>query len=304
MHANRCRARWVDQVWWHRTTAFATRHSFTPTTASSSPARPRSSADAVAAGEPILVVVDAAKIAALRTVLDGDAERVQLADMATVGRNPARIIPAWRTFVDQHSANGQRLRGISEPIRAGRSQEELVECRHHEALLNEAFVDTAGFWLLCPYDTAALEPGRDRPSPRTPTRFIDRAGHRHPSRHYHGAEATRLFQEPLPEPPAGAVVYEFGAADLASVRHLAAQHAVDGGAGGPRPGRGSRSRRAGNQQRAPWRRRRPATAMATTRSTDMRGTRPRTCGRPAGRAAPPGRWPGRRTRSLGRQPDL
>jgi MEDS: MEthanogen/methylotroph, DcmR Sensory domain len=72
--------------------------------------------DAVTAGEPILAVVDAAKITALRAVLDGDAERVQFADMATVGRNPARIIPAWQAFVDQHRAKRQRLRGISEPI--------------------------------------------------------------------------------------------------------------------------------------------------------------------------------------------
>ena len=98
----------------------------------------------------LYAVVDAAKIAALRAVLDGDAERVQFPDMATVGRNPARIIPAWQAFVDQHSAKGQRLLGISEPIWAGRSPDELIECHHHEALLNEAFVDTAGFWLLCP----------------------------------------------------------------------------------------------------------------------------------------------------------
>jgi anti-sigma regulatory factor (Ser/Thr protein kinase) len=184
--------------------------------------------DAVVAGEPIMVVVDAAKVAALRTVLDGDAERVQLADMATVGRNPARIIPAWQAFVDQHSADGQRLRGISEPIRVGRSPEELVECRHHEGLLNEAFVDTAGFWLLCAYDTAALGPVVIDQAHGT-HRFIARAGQSHLSRHYHGAEATRLFEEPVPEPPAGTVVYEFGAADLASVRRLAVQHAVTAG---------------------------------------------------------------------------
>jgi anti-sigma regulatory factor (Ser/Thr protein kinase) len=183
---------------------------------------------AVAAGEPILVVVDAAKIAALRTVLDGDAERVQFADMATVGRNPARIIPAWQAFVDQHSAKGQRLRGTSEPIWAGRSPDELVECQHHESLLNEAFVDTTGFWLLCPYDTATLERVViDQAHGTHP--LIDRAGQSHPSRHYHRADATTLVQEPLPEPPAGAVVYEFGAADLASVRRFAAEHAVAAG---------------------------------------------------------------------------
>ena len=83
--------------------------------------------DAVASGEPILVVVDGAKIAALRTVLDGDAERVQFADMATVGRNPARIIPVWQAFVDQRSAKRSTPTrhkradlGRSQPGRVGR----------------------------------------------------------------------------------------------------------------------------------------------------------------------------------------
>jgi anti-sigma regulatory factor (Ser/Thr protein kinase) len=180
--------------------------------------------DGVAAGEPVLVVVDAAKIAALRTVLDGDAETVQFADMATVGRNSARIIPTWRSFVDQHDADGRRLRGISEPILVDRSPDELVECRHSEALLNVAFVDTRGFWLLCPYDIVALDPV-----------VIDQAHgthpgiYRHPGRQFHAAVATALVEEPLPEPPAGVVAHAFGAAGLASVRRFAARHAVAAG---------------------------------------------------------------------------
>ena len=37
------------------------------------------------------------------------------------------------------------------------SPAELVECQRHESLLNLAFADTAGFRLLCPYDTSALD---------------------------------------------------------------------------------------------------------------------------------------------------
>jgi MEDS: MEthanogen/methylotroph, DcmR Sensory domain len=44
------------------------------------------------------------------------------------------------------------LRGIGEPLFATRSADELVECQRHEALLNLAFQDAPGFWLLCPYD--------------------------------------------------------------------------------------------------------------------------------------------------------
>src|SRR5436190_13626058 len=64
------------------------------------------------AGEAMLVVVDAAKIAMLREELGADAEAVQFADMADVGANPARIIPAWREFVDRHAGPGTPVRGV------------------------------------------------------------------------------------------------------------------------------------------------------------------------------------------------
>ncbi len=45
------------------------------------------------------------------------------------------------------------MRGIGEPVWAGRSQAELDECYLHESLLNVAFADRPSFQLLCPYDT-------------------------------------------------------------------------------------------------------------------------------------------------------
>jgi len=86
-----------------------------------------------------------------------DAERVQFVDMATLGGNPARIIPAWREFVDAHAANGQPLRGVGEPIWAGRRAPEVLECQLHEALLNLAVDPDTPLWLRCPYDVSALE---------------------------------------------------------------------------------------------------------------------------------------------------
>jgi MEDS: MEthanogen/methylotroph, DcmR Sensory domain len=97
------------------------------------------------ADEPTLVVVDAAKIRTLRSQLNGDGERVLFADMADVGTNPARIIPAWRDFVDEHAVGGRSVSGIGEPIWAGRSASELVECQLHESLLNLAFASGRTF---------------------------------------------------------------------------------------------------------------------------------------------------------------
>ena len=55
--------------------------------------------DAVAAGEPVMVAIAAEKIALLRARLGEDADAVVFADMAELGANPARIIPAWQEFV-------------------------------------------------------------------------------------------------------------------------------------------------------------------------------------------------------------
>jgi anti-sigma regulatory factor (Ser/Thr protein kinase) len=190
--------------------------------------------DALAADEPILVVVGRAKIERLRRELDGDAERVQFADIAEVGANPARIIPAWRQFVSVHSAEGRGLWGIGEPIWAGRTPAELVECQRHESLLNLAFAGTEGFRLLCPYDTEALgtEVIREACSSH-PTLVED--GRRSASAGYRGLNAAAApFDEPLPEPAAPADEFDFHAGTLAAVRSLVGERAVAAGIGGQR----------------------------------------------------------------------
>ena len=186
--------------------------------------------EAVTAEEPILVVVSAARIARLREELGGaTAERVTFADMAEVGINPARIIPAWREFVDAHTGRARRLRGIGEPIWAQRSPEELVECQRHEALLNLAFAHAEDFWLLCPYDVDALDP-----------EVIGKAHHSHPvmvanggshdSATYHELRVVAApFAEPLPAPPPGADELPFASGTLAGVRHLVKMRAEAAG---------------------------------------------------------------------------
>jgi anti-sigma regulatory factor (Ser/Thr protein kinase) len=107
----------------------------------------------VESDEPILVVVGAPKIEWLRQALGADHDRVSFADMADVGRNPARIIPAWRAFVDAHPDTV--VRGVGEPLDADRHEAERAECHVHESLLNVALTD-ASLWLMCPYDVGSL----------------------------------------------------------------------------------------------------------------------------------------------------
>jgi anti-sigma regulatory factor (Ser/Thr protein kinase) len=185
--------------------------------------------DAVEAEEPALVVVDAAKIAVLREELGDAAGGVQFADMADVGANPARIIPAWREFVTRQAPTGRRLRGIGEPIRPERSAAELVECERHESLLNVAFAGSPSWWLLCPYDTEALDPAVLEEARRTHP-FVHEDGFSRESADYYGLSASGApFAEPLPEPPASALELAFGDGPLDALRWLVGRAAAAAG---------------------------------------------------------------------------
>ena len=98
--------------------------------------------------------------------------------MAEVGRNPARIIPAWRGFLDEHGAGGRPVRGIGEPVWAGRRTAEVTECQFHEALLNLAVEPHVPLWLLCPYDVEALAPDVVTEAHRSHPALVDVDSHR------------------------------------------------------------------------------------------------------------------------------
>lgn len=175
--------------------------------------------EAVAAAEPILVVLSAAKIDALRDALNGSGKHVLFADMTEVGTNPARIIPAWEDFLERHAAPGRRLWGIGEPIWSGRSAAELAECQRHEALLNVVFSDL-DFSLLCPYDTAALERATIEEAHRNHP-FVREGDTHAQSVLFPGVQALCApFDELLPEPPADTPALAFGRGSLRGVRRL------------------------------------------------------------------------------------
>ena len=184
--------------------------------------------DGLEANEPILVVVSAEKTAVLRTALDRDADRVLFADMAQIGANPARIIPAWQAFVRDHGGTAA-LRGIGEPIWKGRSNDELVECQRHEALLNVAFAGGRPWRLLCPYDRGQLGEAVIDEARRS-HEFINEAGVSTASDSFRGVKACgEPFSKPLPEPAEAAEEIAFGKSELASVRETTMQRALAAG---------------------------------------------------------------------------
>nr|WP_294694379.1 MEDS domain-containing protein [uncultured Friedmanniella sp.] len=108
------------------------------------------------ASEPTMVAVGPEHTDWLRDALGRRAEKIRFVDMHQLGRNPARIIPAWQQFLDESGGPHRPVRGIGEPIWPGRRAEELLECQLHEALLNVAVDPDLPFWLICPYDTSNL----------------------------------------------------------------------------------------------------------------------------------------------------
>jgi anti-sigma regulatory factor (Ser/Thr protein kinase) len=182
--------------------------------------------DGLDAGEPTLVVVSAEKIELLRRELGDDAGDVLFADMAEVGANPARIIPAWRDFVAEHADPGRGVRGIGEPIDPDRGPAELVECHRHEALLNVAFADTPGFRLMCPYDTTALHPAVVAHAHETHPLIVD-GGAIQPSDRFPGLTAVRApFDDPLPEPTVEVEELEVDVHELPAARELVSRFAT------------------------------------------------------------------------------
>jgi anti-sigma regulatory factor (Ser/Thr protein kinase) len=186
--------------------------------------------DAVVAEQPILVAVDQQKIDELRRSLGADSAKVRFEDMAKIGRNPARIIPVWKAFVEEHAGSVRGARGIEEPISAGRNQAELVECERHEALLNLALVSpAAALHLVCPYDTASL-----------PTSVIEEARRNHPivteegdprrSGTYVDLEAiARPFDAPLPPPVEAPAEMRFDEEHLGDLRAFVRAQATERG---------------------------------------------------------------------------
>lgn len=184
---------------------------------------------ALEAGEPALVAVGAEKIELLKGELGADAERVRFADMEALGHNPARIIPAWREFVDEHVSGSGQARGIGEPIWAGRSPVEIDECQRHESLLDVAFGGGLAWSLLCPYDLEALE-----------DEVLEAAAHSHPylvdgvDRH---ANSQYRVPDHAPDPfagdfesrPVGARELAFGREGLHDLRGLVATEAETAG---------------------------------------------------------------------------
>lgn len=168
------------------------------------------------AGEPALVAVGPEKGALLRGELGGETEQIRFENIEEFGRNPARILPVWRKFVDDQPS-GTSFRGIGEPVWPGRGAAEIDECERHEGLLNLAFGEGRAWTLLCPYDSAVL-----------PDEVLAGALHTHPDGG-HADSAPDPFAGEFLDPPADAPEFDFDIDALHELRGFAARAAARAG---------------------------------------------------------------------------
>ncbi len=175
----------------------------------------------MAKGEPSFIAVPGDEARLLGDQLDASPGVLQCSDMADMGRNPARIIPELRAFVDRHP--GRRVRFVGEPIWPGRSAAEICEATRHEALINLAFPGTR-LTVLCPYDLARLAPSAIAGARRTHPEFLTDGRPTEASGHGAPWRVPPECDRPLPPPPASGEALGYST-DLTPVRLLVASHA-------------------------------------------------------------------------------
>jgi len=181
--------------------------------------------DGLARSEPVFIALPGSKGRLVGDQLGQDSRHVAYADMADTGRNPARIIPAVRSFIDQHP--GQRIRFVEEPVWPGRSAEERDEVARHETLINFAFADVPAS-ILCVYAADGLGDSVTGTVRRThPEILAD--GRQQASSSFAGSDGVaRAFESALPAPPATAEVITY-LDNLRPMRRLVADYAERNG---------------------------------------------------------------------------
>jgi anti-sigma regulatory factor (Ser/Thr protein kinase) len=184
-------------------------------------------AAALGRGEPVLVAVPPERERALRGALADGAKRVEFVDIQAAGRNPGRIIGVWNDFLGRHAGSRNALNGVTEPVWAERTSEEIAECQRHESLLNLAFAETESFSLICPYDEAAL-PVHVVCAAEESHPHVVQEGRRRASARYHGVDGIgEADRRPLSPAPEHAVARAFTVAGLTSVRREVEAWAVE-----------------------------------------------------------------------------
>ncbi len=183
-----------------------------------------------ARGDAIFVAVPERKAQLVRRELGDDSAHVTLVDMAELGRNPARIIPAVLAYAGKHG--GQHVCFIGEPIWPGRTAAELQEATRHEALINLAFRDSL-VTAICPYDGTGLPRSVIADAASTHPAVIKGRQETASARYLGPPDLPPRCNRKLPRPPAYAEALDYSD-DLHPVRRFVTSRAKRAGLTQPR----------------------------------------------------------------------
>jgi anti-sigma regulatory factor (Ser/Thr protein kinase) len=170
--------------------------------------------------EPVFVAVPGHRAWPLRESLGAESSLLHYGAMTETGRNPARLIPELRAFLEAHP--GRRARYIGESIWPGRSAAEVCEATRHEALMNLAFA-TATVSILCPYDVRGLAESVVGGVQRTHPSILRDGQTRAASSFAGQGTVPAECEDPLPPPPADAEALGYETS-LRQVRDLVSRH--------------------------------------------------------------------------------
>ncbi len=180
--------------------------------------------DGLAMDEAVLVAVPSDKLALLHDALyagGGLPAGLQMADITEVARNPGRFMAMEGSFADEHP--DRRVRIVSQLAWPGRTEEEIVACVEHEALVNEA-LEGRHATGLCLYDASRLDDDVLADA-RATHPLLWRRGSLHYSADYAPDDVLERCNQPLPANP-GAVTYMVRkSADLRLARSFANNYA-------------------------------------------------------------------------------
>ncbi|OBI11963.1 sensor histidine kinase [Mycobacterium sp. E2497] len=174
--------------------------------------------------EAVLIAVPADMLASLHDALSADGtapDALRMVDITEVARNPTRLMAMEGSFVDDHP--DRRVRIVSQLAWPGRSDEELVACVEHEALVNGA-MDGYQVTGLCLYDGGRLADDVLADA-RATHPLLWGGGELQRSADYAPDAALQRCNRPLPANP-GAVTYVVRkSADLSPARSFAVDYA-------------------------------------------------------------------------------
>lgn len=182
-------------------------------------------------GEAALIAVPGRQGALVRRSLAGSPGPVQFVDMAELGRNPGRIIPAVTEFLAEQ--DGRPARFVGEPIWPGRTVAEVGEATRYESLINLALADYP-LSVLCPYNLEGLAADIQSDVWRThPEVILD--GESHQSSDF--VDSAFFLAEArwaLPPAPTGAALASYAFDELSGLRHQVEKEAEVAGLSGQR----------------------------------------------------------------------